>query len=462
MNLVAAICAFIAFSSPNPARITSTDNDFADLPITAPAGWKTEKQDKAIILTPGDVGAGKFYVVMITPTEGKAASLDSLLDSAKAMAAETGTFKAAIDPKQSKSDGGWDYKFLLGTIEVGGKSLISQLMAVKKGDEGGVVIVLSESIETMTQYADTFAAMIRAMGVTATTVAPAAAPASSGVVDLQYSVPPGWTKSDINGYPLLVKEKNEQWTKFRVSLLIFPTETLGADLRSQFVGYWNDFVTPNYTTKIAPVPLLVRLKSGQACAFDGERSATAKNGSTATVALYMIAHGGKVVPVMGICTGIDWMMNNDVENEIANFLDTAKIPGASAAKVKLFSAANLAGEWSESGTEYATYVTRSGAYAGNATISTASYLNLGGDGSYKRTLMAVGAAGNIREKDAGTWSVDDDELVLSKGGRYSLLGYGNDPKVGRFMVIGNYSNQKSRLKFTNPRGILQAMWMKAK
>ena len=43
-----------------------------------------------------------------------------------------------------------------------------------------------------------------------------------------------------------------------------------------------------------------------------------------------------------------------------------------------------------------------------------------------------------------------------------MLGYGNDPKIGRFMVIGNYSNQKSRLKFTNPRGILQAMWMKAK
>ncbi len=460
MNLAAAICAFTVFSNPNLARITSADIDFADLPITAPAGWKTEKQDKAIILTPGDVAAGKFYAVMITPTEGKAGSLDSLLDSAKAMAAETGTFKAAMEPKQSKSDGGWDYKFLLGTIEVGGRSLISQLMAVKKGDEGGVVIVLSESVETMTQYADTFAGMIRAMGVTASAAAPA--PASSGVVDLQYSVPPGWTKSDINGYPLLVKEKNEQWTKFRVSLLIFPTETLGADLRTQFLGYWNDFVTPNYTTKIAPVPLLVRLKSGQACAFDGEWSVIAKDGSTATVALYMIAHGGKVVPVMGIYTGTDWMMNNDAENEIANFLDTARIPSASSAKVKLFSRASLAGDWSESGTEYATYVTRSGAYAGNATISTASYLTLGGDGSYKRTLMAVGAAGNIRERDEGVWSVDDDELVLSKGGRYSLLGYGNDPKIGRFMVIGNYSNQKSRLKFTNPRGILQAMWMKAK
>jgi hypothetical protein len=453
VNLAAAICAFVAVSSPNLARHSS-----ADLPFVAPAGWKSEKQDKSIVLTPSDVATGKFYVVMITPVEGKAGSLDSILDSAKAMAAETGTFTAAIEPKQSKSDGGWDYKFIIGTIEVGGKNLLAQLMAVKKGDEGGVVIVLSESVETMTQYANTFAAMIRAMGATA----PVAAPSSSGVVDLQYSVPPGWVKSDISGFPLLVKEKNEQWTKYRVSLLIFPTEILGKDIRTQFVGYWNDFVTPNYTTKIAPIPLLVRLKSGQACAFDAEWDAVAKNGSVATVALYLIAHGGKVVPVLGIFAGPDWMFGNEAENEIANFLDTAKIPGASAAKVKLFSATNLVGEWSESSTSYATYVTRSGAYAGDATISTASYLTLGGDGSYKRTLLAVGAAGNIREKDAGTWTVDDDELVLSKGGRYSLLGYGNDPKIGRFMVIGNYSNQKSRLKFTNPRGILQAMWMKAK
>jgi hypothetical protein len=52
--------------------------------------------------------------------------------------------------------------------------------------------------------------------------------------------------------------------------------------------------------------------------------------------------------------------------------------------------------------------------------------------------------------------------VLSKGGRLSLLGYGNDPKIGRFMVVGNYANTKARLKFTNPRGILQAKWLRAK
>ena len=391
---------------------------------------------------------------MVTPTEGKAGGLDELLEDAKKMAAEIGTFKAAMEPRQSKSDGGWDCKFVFGTLETKDRALVAQLMSVKKGNEGGVVVVLSESVETMAHYADAFAGMVRAMGTPA--------PTKAGVVDLQYTVPKGWAQTKINGLPLLVKEKNDEYTKFRISLLIFPTEALGASIRNQFVGYWNTLVTPNYTTKIAPIPLMVRLKTGHACAFDAEWEAKDKNGNVATVAIYMIAHGGKVVPVMGIYTGTAWTPDKAAEVEIGQFLDTAKIPGTSGEKVSLFSAADLAGDWSETGTEFANYVTRSGAYAGDATISTAAYFKLGSDGSYSRTLMAVGAAGNIREKDAGTWSVDDDVLVLSKGGRYSLLGYGADPKVGRFMVIGKYPNQKARLKFTNPRGILQALWLKAK
>jgi len=451
MRLVLAFCAAVVLSCPAHA---------ADIPLTAPKGWKSEKQAKATILTPGDVADGRFYAVMVTPTEGKAGSLDELLDDARKMAAEIGTFKAAMEPRQSKSDGGWDYKFVLGTLETKDRALVAQLMSVKKGDEGGVVVVLSESAETMTHYADAFAAMVRAMGAPAQ--APPPAPAEAGVVDLQYTVPEGWAPTKINGFPLLVKEKNEEWTKFRISLLILPTEALGASIRGQFMGYWNSLVTPNYATRIAPIPLMVRLKTGHACAFDAEWDAKGKNGNVATVAIYMIAHGGKVVPVMGIYTGTDWTLDKTAEAEIGQFLDTARIPGTSDEKVSLFSAADLAGDWSESGTEHANYVTRSGAYAGDATISTAAYFKLASDGSYTRTLMAVGAAGNIREKDAGTWSVDDDLLVLSKGARYSLLGYGADPKVGRFMVIGKYSNQKARLKFTNPRGILQALWLKAK
>jgi len=76
--------------------------------------------------------------------------------------------------------------------------------------------------------------------------------------------------------------------------------------------------------------------------------------------------------------------------------------------------------------------------------------------------MALTRGSSVREKNSGTWTVEDDELVLSKGGRYSLLGYGADSRAGRFLVLGNYSDNPARLKFTNPRGILQAQWLGAK
>jgi hypothetical protein len=430
----------------------------ADIPLRTPPGWNSDKQADATILTPGDVAEGKLYKVMVTLMQDKAGSLDEILEDGKKMVAETGTFQAAVEPRQSTSDGGWGYKFVLGTLTTEDRALVVQLMAIKKGDEGGVVIVLSDSGETMGDYADACATMVRGMGA-----APQApAPTIPGVVDLRYTVPAGWAQQEVNGYPLLVKEKNEEWVKYRFSLLIFPTEALTGSVHDQFEGYWKSFVTPNYTSNIVPLPLMTRLKSGYACAFDAESEARSNNGAEATVALYMIAHGGRVVPVLGIYSGPDWTFDKEAEVEIGQFLDAAQIPGASAEQVPLFSAAQLAGEWAESSSSFANYVTAGGAYAGDATISTGVYLTLGADGSYSQTLMALTRGSSIREKNAGTWTVDDDELVLSKGGRYSLLGYGTDPKAGRFLVVGNYSNTPSKLKLTNPRGILQALWLKAK
>jgi len=460
--LILAVCAVIGLASPHPTMFLpsalAADTIGEGLPMKAPAGWKSEKQDAATILTPGDVAEGKFYVVMVTLMQEKAGSLDEILQDGHKMVAEIGTFKALIEPRQSQSDGGWDYKFVLGTIETEDRALLADLMAIKKGDEGGVVVVLSDSVETMAHYADAFADMIRGMGA----AEQAPAPANPGVVDLRYTVPAGWVQQEVNGFPLLVKEKNEQWVKYRFSLLIFPTEALTGSVRDQFEGYWKSFVTPNYTSNIAPLPMMSRLKSGYACAFDADSEAKTANGGEATVALYMIAHGGRAVPVMGIYSGPDWTFDKAAEVEIGQFLDTAQIPGASAAKVPLFSAADLAGDWSASSSLFANYVTAGGQYAGDATVSTGEYLKLGADGSYSYTLMALTRGSTMRDKNAGTWTVDDDELVLSQGGRYSLLGYGADPKAGRFLVMGNYSNNPAKLKFTNPRGILQAQWLKAK
>jgi hypothetical protein len=260
-NLVLALCIAGCLTGtqhvPTPAIGT-----VADLPIKAPVGWKSEKQDGSTVLTPGDVPSGKIYVVMVTPITGKAGSLDEVYATGKKSVEEIGTFKPAHDPRQAASEGGWDYKFVLGTLEKGDRGLVAQVVGIKKGDEGGNIVVLSDSVETMEKYVDPLNAMLRGIGAK-----PAPVSKGSGTPDLQYNVPPGWTQTKVNGFPLLVKEKNEEYTKYRVSLLVFPTEPLSGSIREQFVGYWNSFITPNYETNIAPIPMMVRLKSGHACAF---------------------------------------------------------------------------------------------------------------------------------------------------------------------------------------------------
>ena len=55
-----------------------------------------------------------------------------------------------------QSDGGWDYKVTIGALEKSGKALLAQIVALKKGELGGIVIVIADGIETMQKYSDPF------------------------------------------------------------------------------------------------------------------------------------------------------------------------------------------------------------------------------------------------------------------------------------------------------------------
>ena len=281
------------------------------------------------------------------------------------MVAEIGTFAAKADPARSTSDGGWDHQAVLGTVETKDRVLLAYLVAIKKGDEGGMVVALADGVETMTAYADAFAAMIRGMGGAKA----GADPASRGGPP-EHRAPAGWVETKIEGLPYLVKEKNEEWVKYRMSLLILPGEAFAGSVREQFEGFWRSYVAPNYATTVAPMPLVTRLGSGYRVRLRRRLEGQGQERGRMTVALYMIVHGGRAVPVLGVFSGPDWTFDKTAEAEIREFLETARIPGATAEKVRLFSADALAGEWSESSSEFANYVTRGGNYAGDATVST--------------------------------------------------------------------------------------------
>ena len=130
------VCALLILFVPHRLPALQTDsnarNTTPSIPLKAPSRWKTEIKDGITVLTPGDVGEGKVYVVMVTPLKDKAGSLEEVFKIGKKLIAEVGVFKSAAEAKQAETEGGWNYKFALGTVDKQGNSFLAQVMALKK------------------------------------------------------------------------------------------------------------------------------------------------------------------------------------------------------------------------------------------------------------------------------------------------------------------------------------------
>jgi hypothetical protein len=447
-----AVCALLFLFTlclPGGARAFK---ETPSIPLKAPTGWKTEVQEGITVMTPGDVGKDKVYVVMITPLKDKAGSLTEVFKTGEKLIAEVGVFKAAGEAKQAETEGGWSYKFALGTVDKQGNAFLAQVMALKKGDVGAVVLVLTDSVVTMEKYADAFGAMVRDLGVKAAKpVAP-----TSGKADLQYTTPPGWTTKQVNGFLTLQKVRLGNSVQ---TLLILPSEPLKGSLREAFRSYWKAYVSDHYETTIAPLPMVARLHSGYACAYDADISAKYK-GARVKAALYLIAQGGRVVPIL---SSVDAFVSEPGE-DIEQLLQSARIPGASAAKVPLFSAPEIAGDWGTTSSTMADYVNYRGDYAGDASITTAYGFTLASNGTFKTVFIGLTGTVRIRERDEGKWKVEDGDLILQgkETRKFDILGYGSDSKVGRYLVLGNYANIKEKVNFANPRGLYGGKWLKSK
>lgn len=453
-------------SSPIPIGLPLASARVAvprDIPLKAPPGWKSKTDDAATVMQPRDVGEGKAYTVLITPLQTKAGTLDEVYEIAKKTIGDVGTFTEATRPQQSQSDGGWDYKVSIGTLVEHENGLLAQVMAVKKGEIGGVVIVITDSIETLQKYSDPFTDMIRSIGGSRKPPPPPELARPAGTVDLKYTVPQGWTETKKSGVTVIEASKVDFYTNYRWTLVVMPSQPLTGSVRDNFREYWKAMITANYDSDAVPLPLMARLSDGYVCAFDADANAKHKatGAKPRSVSVYLLAHGNRFVPIFAILYGYEKQLEEDVDR----FLTSARIPGASNAKIPLFSSKEVGGDWSEGSSSIASYVTSSGGYAGDASIYTGSSFNLRPNGTYSHVLIAITRNVRIKEKDEGKWSVEDNELVLShtKGvTRYSLLGCGVDPKAGRFLVLGVYGGVKAKLSFSNPRGAFQASWYKAK
>ncbi len=445
------------------ARFSLLKPTTAEIPLKAPSGWTTAQNQGSTVITPGDLPQGKVYTVIVTPLPTKAGTLDEVYEVGKTMVADVGTYSPAMEPKEARSEGGWDYKLTIGTLVKDKSGLLAQVIGMKKGDAGGTVIVLSDSLETLQKYSDPFSQMIRTLGGSAEPPPAPVVAAASGTVDLQYSVPAGWRESKREGVTVIEATKDDFYDKWRWTLVVMPSQPLTGSLRENFMEYWKALITANYDASITPLPLSVRLSDGYVCAFDADGSAKHKatGAKPRVVSVYLIAHGDRFVPILAIQYGYDSQLSKDLDR----FIETARIPGSSDAKISLFNKSDLAGDWTEGSASIASYVTSSGTYAGDASIYTGSDFHLHSDGSYKYNFIGLQGSTHIRESQEGTWSFNDQDLVLTEKKEtttYSLLGYGVDGKGGRFLVLGTYAGAKAKLSFANPRGPLQATWYRAK
>jgi len=436
-----------------------SEGDRKRLPLTAPAGSESKRQQDASVLVPKDLAAGTAYTVVVPDLTRKLGSLEALMEAAQATFAETGIFKPVGAPGTSRNEAGWDYRVVIGTIEKNGRSILGQAVALRKGEEEGLILLVSDSVETMQKYSDPFTAMVKGIG----TAAPA--PVAAGKVDLQYSAPEGWTSKEVDGGVVWEKSKSDFYDKFSYRIVILPSQPLTGPLRKTFTDNWASIIKPTFETKIVPLPLVRRMKSGMAVAFDQDPSAKSKDGVVQHATLYLLARGNRFVPVLGFFFGLG--NTKDVDLALKTIFESAVIPGAGTDPVTLLDPADLVGKWSESSFVLANYVTSAGAYAGDATIATASYLTLNQDGTVKKTFLGMSGNTRIREIDEGKWKLQDNELLLDvvKDGvpvtkKYRIFGAGSDEKGGSFLVITTSSDTDQHADLSIPRRMFSGDWYK--
>ncbi|HZE95706.1 MAG TPA: hypothetical protein VE981_01650 [Planctomycetota bacterium] len=454
MLTLLAAAALVLFQAEDPGK--------GRLPLQTPESWIGKRQEGAFVLVPKDLPQGKLYTVVSADLQTKVGSLDGLLDAGKASLGQSGTFKALKGPAESKSEGGWDYKVLIGALEKEGAALPVQVIAFRKGEDEGLVMVVSDSVETLEKYSDAFSAMIRSVGAPKT-AAPAAPAATAN--DVRYKAPEGWTSKTLDGgIVMFTLDKKDFYEQYSYRILILPSEPLQGTLRQKFQNLWTVHVNGNFTTTIVPIPLVRRLKSGMAVAVDQDGRAKNKDGVVQHAGLTLLARGNRCVPILGFYFGLG---NTDLlQKALEPMLESAEIPGSGDDRVALVDAADLPGSWSTSSVSLANYVTSAGAYAGDASIATGEGVTLNKDGTFKRSFRAVSAKMRFQENSEGTWKTDDNllDLTLKDGSKqvYRIFGVGGDAKGGTFLILSNAANTEQQADLCIPRRTFVGEWFKRK
>lgn len=430
-----------------------------ELLIQTPDGWESREQNSTLLLTPKDLVAGQVYTVLVPGLPRKVGTVRGLLEVAQATLGQVGAFKPAHEPAAARTDGGWEFEVVIGTLTKDGKGLAGQAMGLRKGEKEGIILVLSDSVATMQRYSEAFNLMVRSMD---RPKAAAAETLPAGQVDLVYTVPQGWKTTPQGGAVVLswsneaTKAPSEILHKYQ--LILLPSQPLKDGLRKTFLDFWAAQMSPMFETSIMPLPEFRRLKTGAICACDVDDRAKVKQGETPaglfSAGLYVLAQGKRAVPILAFFVN----KFRDADAALLAFMESARIPNAGDDAIVPLTPAELPGEWAESSMSMANYVS-GGRVVGDASIFVGSTITLNSDGTFKFHFVGIGRGQRIVEDDEGKWNVEDTTLILDgkqRKRRYTVFGYGGDPKVGRFLVLSIYDNNDMQLDLGSPRDANQS------
>jgi hypothetical protein len=246
--------------------------------------------------------------------------------------------------------------------------------------------------------------------------------AATGSLDLIYSVPAGWTEHRSADAIRLSHVVSDSYSTVSHTIVILASQPMRGSLTQTFHALWGELVSPSfkstYAQGIVPAPMRRRLASGYIVAFDGELM-DANQGGMFTTVLYLLSSGDRVVPILAMYGSLDAAKTEPV---MSAWFDSLSISGASPPQTALFDPSEIAGEWSTQAAEYANYVDSSGRYVGDANIAVRQDHTFDADGSYHAYASAYQSGrGFDRESTKGSWSVEDDTIVVETGGKTTRL-----------------------------------------
>jgi hypothetical protein len=279
---------------------------------------------------------------------------------------------------------------------------------------------------------------------------------AGGGLDLAYAVPAGFTEVRGDAAITLADAQSDGYSNVSYTFVILPSQPLRGTLADTFLGLWGEVITPlfssAYSPGIQPAPLRRRLASGYAVAFDGELM-NANGGGMFTTVLYVLSSGDRVVPILGMFGDLDARQGEPIASA---FLESASIAGHPPTGAALFEPSELVGEWSTQAAELANYVDANGRYVGDATVAVRQDHTFAADGSYGAYASAYQSdRGFDRGTSAGTWSLDDDSIVLDVGGattRYRVFAVGTYRNVHSIYLPPSYA-PTSVAELTRPRSL---------